>query len=89
MQPLGKCSTEGLVGVGIGAAELMIHVNQPGDFNVQVAGQLVEEPGQRHRIGAAGQRDGQAVPRCGQSVPFDGANDATREWVTHEECVNR
>ena len=83
MQPLGKCSTEVLVCVGVGAAKLMINVDQPGDLNVQVRGDLVQQPGQRHRIGAAGQRDGDAVPCRGQSVPSDRAHDATLEGVPH------
>ena len=59
IQPRRERAAEGFIGVGLGAAELVINVDQPGDGEPGDGREGVQDPGQRNRIRPArqGHRD--------------------------------
>ena len=68
LQPGREIAAELRVGIGIGAAQLMVQMRRAGDDETFGLGDLAQREQQRHRIGAARQRDGHTAARRKQSV---------------------
>ena len=67
-----NCSSRSACG-----AKLMIEVREPGDRQFAGRLELAQQVRERHRIGAARQRDDDACPRSCQIVPADRAADGS------------
>ena len=76
----GEVAAKLLVGVCLGAAQLMVQVRGAGDVKALGLGELAQHEQQRDRIGAAGQSDNHAAPRRKQSIAANRAADGVDDY---------
>ena len=80
----GKVAHEPLVGIGIGAADFVVEVDD-GKDNSEFGARFQQQAQQRDRIGAAGNRHADAISGPDQAVMADVAEDAVEHGVMVRE----
>ena len=84
VEAAGKLAHELLIGIGIGAADFVIEVNN-GEDNSEFGARFQQQAQQRDRIGAAGNRHADAISGPDQAVMADVAEDAVEHGVMVRE----
>ena len=84
----GEGAHELLVGIGIGAADLVIEVDD-GEDNAEFGARFQQQAQQRDRIGAAGNRHANAISGPHQAVMADVAEDAVEHGANRTGVRSR
>src|SRR5580765_1376359 len=79
IQSARKLPGKGLVRVGCRAAQSVVHVNESRESRLKFGRELSQQPGERDRVRAAGDGDGNTVISTEKLPSRDGACDAVDE----------